>query len=178
MTLRKLIVLTATALSAGTAAALPPAEKCEAGKLKQAGKYGFCRLKAETKAVKTGDAPDYSKCDAKFGLKWTEIENEGGAMCPTSGDQAALGIFISGHTDDVAMALQQLGTGRLRAADTDRPNYLLRRCRFGHRLRRYRSGRRAAEGFDGELHRQRRRDDLRPPDRPDVGEARRRRLDS
>ncbi len=33
--------------------------KCEADKLKKTGKYGFCRLKAESKAVKKGEAPDY-----------------------------------------------------------------------------------------------------------------------
>jgi hypothetical protein len=51
MTLHSLIALTgAIALSAVSAAALPPAEKCLTGKLKQAGKYGVCRLKAEAKA--------------------------------------------------------------------------------------------------------------------------------
>ena len=44
-----LAVLLATATGAG---ALTPTEKCEVDKLKAAGKYGFCRLKAEAKAVK------------------------------------------------------------------------------------------------------------------------------
>ena len=51
MTLRTLMALIVARLlvSVGSVAALPPAEKCEADKLKQAGKYGFCRLKAEAK---------------------------------------------------------------------------------------------------------------------------------
>ena len=53
----------------GPAGAVSPADKCEAAKLKTAGKYGFCRLKAEAKAAQTGDAPDYSKCDANFNPK-------------------------------------------------------------------------------------------------------------
>ena len=36
---------------AAPALAVDPAIKCEAAKLKEAGKYGFCRLKAESKAV-------------------------------------------------------------------------------------------------------------------------------
>jgi hypothetical protein len=57
------------------------------------------------KAVKTGDAPDYAKCDEKLLEKWTEIESEGGAMCPTSGDQAAIQTLITDYTDTVATAL-------------------------------------------------------------------------
>ena len=46
--------------------ALDPALKCEATKLKTAGKYGFCRLKAEAKAVKRGESADFTKCEATF----------------------------------------------------------------------------------------------------------------
>src|SRR5262245_24258216 len=61
-----LAVLLATATAAG---ALTPTEKCEVDKLKAAGKYGFCRLKAEAKAVKSGDPVDYGKCDEKYADK-------------------------------------------------------------------------------------------------------------
>jgi hypothetical protein len=102
---RFIMLAAVIACSAGSAVAVPPAEKCEAGKLKQAGLYGFCRLKAEAKAVKSGSAPDYAKCDAKLGLEWAEIETKGGTMCPTSGDQTLLGLFIADHTDNVTAAL-------------------------------------------------------------------------
>ena len=92
-------------LLAASAGALTPADKCEAGKLKEAGKYGFCRLKAEAKAVKTASLPDYSKCDAKYGVKWTAIETGGGGMCPSNVDQTAIQSFITQHTDDLASAL-------------------------------------------------------------------------
>jgi hypothetical protein len=65
------------------AAGLTATERCEAGKLKVAGKYGFCRLKAESKAAKTGGVPDYSKCDQKYAKKWQVIETKGGGMCPS-----------------------------------------------------------------------------------------------
>lgn len=92
-------------LAAGSAGALTPAEKCESSKLKEAGKYGFCRLKAESKAVKTASTPDYSKCDAKYGTKWPGIESGGGGQCPSNGDQTAIQAFITQHTDDLAAAL-------------------------------------------------------------------------
>ena len=91
------------ATSAATGAT--DAQKCEAGKLKEAGKYGFCRLKAEAKAVKTGSAPDYSKCDEKYGSKWPSIEADAGGTCPSNGDESAMQAFIAEHSDDVAAAL-------------------------------------------------------------------------
>ena len=94
------------ALWATGAAALTPGEKCEADKLKTAGKYDFCRLKADAKAVKTGNAPDYSKCDDKYGLKWGSAESKAGTgVCPSEGDETTVQAFITQHTDDVAAAL-------------------------------------------------------------------------
>jgi Protein of unknown function (DUF1566) len=98
-------LLAATLALASAASGLTAAEKCESAKLKEAGKYGFCRMRAEAKAAKTGEAPDYSKCDHTYGLKWPAIESAGGGMCPSIGDQAALEAFIAKHTDDVAAAL-------------------------------------------------------------------------
>jgi hypothetical protein len=40
----RLIIIAASLLTAAGAAALTPADKCESGKLKETGKYGFCRL--------------------------------------------------------------------------------------------------------------------------------------
>jgi hypothetical protein len=91
---------------AGAAAALDPADKCEATKLKAAGKYGFCRLKAESKGVKKGEPPDFTKCDEKYSFKWQQAETVAGAgACPSEGDETAVQAFITQHTDDVAAAL-------------------------------------------------------------------------
>jgi hypothetical protein len=46
---------------ASAANALDPAPKCQAGKNKEAGKYAFCRQKAEAKAITTGDPADYTE---------------------------------------------------------------------------------------------------------------------
>ena len=83
-----------------------PTDKCEADKLNAAGKYGLCRLKAEAKAVQTGNPADYSTCVAKYALKWSLAESRAGAgICPSEGDQAALQSFITEHADGVATAL-------------------------------------------------------------------------
>ena len=113
---------------AGEAGALTAAEKCESAKLKEAGKYGFCRLKAEAKAVKTGSAPDYSKCDARDAFKWPAIESAGGGMCPSNGDQIALASFITQHTDDALRSAGRRAIAGVSPPDAaDWTNDLLRR---------------------------------------------------
>ncbi len=76
---------------------IDPAVKCEADKLKETGKYGFCRLKAESKAVKKGEAPDYGKCVAKFTGKWPTIEAKAEGACPTEGDQSSMETQVIDH---------------------------------------------------------------------------------
>lgn len=92
-------------LWAGAAVAVTDAERCEAAKLKIAGKYNFCRLKAEAKAVQTGDPADYSKCDSNYGLKWSTVESIGGALCPTNGDQTDVQDQITADADFIALKL-------------------------------------------------------------------------
>lgn len=99
------IIAIVSAFAATPALGVTAAQKCQAGKLKIAGKYDFCRLKAEAKAAQTGDPADYSKCDAKFAEKWSSTEADGGGMCPSNADEADIGAFITQHTDDLAAAL-------------------------------------------------------------------------
>ena len=89
--------LGAVLLIAGTAHAVTAADKCEAAKLKIAGKYDFCRLKAEAKAAKTGGMPDFTKCGPSFSGKWSQAEMKAGGMCPSNGDAAAIQAFIIEH---------------------------------------------------------------------------------
>lgn len=98
-------VAAALVLAGTQARALSDADKCEAAKNKIAGKYAFCREKAEAKAIRKGGAPDYTKCDAKFSQKWADAEAQGGGMCPTTGDQAAMQSCITTATNQWAAAL-------------------------------------------------------------------------
>lgn len=94
------LIATAEAVLAAT-----DAEKCEVAKNKIAGKYAFCRQSAEAKAIKTGTAPDYATCDIKFADKWASAEADGGAMCPTDGDQSSIQDQIIACADQLALQL-------------------------------------------------------------------------
>jgi hypothetical protein len=67
-------------------AVLDPAIKCQAAKLKLAGKYASCRLLADAAAVKNGTAANYSTCDTKIQEGWAKVEASLGTECPTAGD--------------------------------------------------------------------------------------------
>lgn len=97
------LVLVGLIAFAGQATALTDAQKCQATKLKRAGQYNFCRLKAEGKAVKTGDPVDYTKCNLKFTTKWADAEAI--PMCPTTGDVATIQARVTGDANDVASCL-------------------------------------------------------------------------
>ncbi len=79
--------------------------KCQSKKAKEAGKYAQCRLKAESKAVKKGLAPDYSKCESKLPLKWGKIEAK--PPCLTTGDLAS----VQGDIDACVAAVSTALTG-------------------------------------------------------------------
>jgi hypothetical protein len=73
--------------------------------LKRAGQYAFCRLKAEAKGVKKGEAPDYSKCDALFSEKWSAAETAGAGQCPAQNDAMAIHDRIVEDADILAAAI-------------------------------------------------------------------------
>lgn len=96
------------AAGTGTAWGLSPEDKCEVDKNKEAGKYAFCRQKAEAKAIKKGTAPDYAKCDAKLLDKWAKAEQKAidkGTSCVDSVTDAVIQSFVTAHSDIVAAAL-------------------------------------------------------------------------
>jgi len=82
--------------------AADPAVICESGKLKEAGKYANCRMKAESKAVKKNEDPDYTKCESKFSEKWMSAEAKAAGTCPSNGDEATVENAISTCLADVS----------------------------------------------------------------------------
>ena len=85
--------------------ALDPDIKCEAAKVKETAKYYACRLKAESKAIKKGEAPDFTKCDSKYSEKWQKAESKAGGACLTNGDEAPIQARITGDADDIVSLL-------------------------------------------------------------------------
>ncbi len=98
-----------------------PAVKCETSKLKEAGKYGKCRLKAEAKGVKSGEAADYTKCDEKFSEKWEKVEGKAEGACPTNGDVDSMNTRITTDTAEIARLLAggTIGAAKLMSGTTD-----------------------------------------------------------
>ena len=98
-------------LSGVVAVAADPAVTCESGKLKEAGKYGSCRMSAESKGVKTASTPDFSKCDSKLASKWSSIETKGAGMCPSQGDQAGVQSDVTAVSACLAAKLDGQSVG-------------------------------------------------------------------
>jgi hypothetical protein len=115
------------------------AAKCEAGKNQEAGKYAFCRQKAEKKLVQTAgvcsvtastvcyrdvecpsgetcdkDKTKYNeaiaKCGTKFGEKWTSLETKAEGACPTATAETDIKGLVTDQMDLVAWELS--GTPR------------------------------------------------------------------
>ncbi len=120
---RRALIACTLLLSAGSSAALSPEDKCEAAKNKIAGKYAFCRQKAESKAIKKGTSADFTKCDTKLGEKWAKEEAKAtkkGTSCIDNLSSLEVQSFVATHSDAVAAALDggslpQCGDGSINA---------------------------------------------------------------
>ena len=92
------------------------AAKCQSKKAKEAGKYAQCRLKADSKGVKKGEAPDYTKCDTKLSDKWAKIESK--PPCLTNGDLATVKADVDACQAAVISALSgNCGNGAVDAGE-------------------------------------------------------------
>ncbi len=86
-------------------AEVEPGVQCESDKLKAAAKYGSCRLKAHSKAVKSSEPVTVGKCRDKLLTAWSKSEAKGGVDCPTLDDSAGIDTTTSDYTDIVAQTL-------------------------------------------------------------------------
>jgi hypothetical protein len=96
-----LLVLNVDAVRGGPS----DAQKCEAAKLQAGGSYALCRLVAEGRFVKTGDAGKLSeargKCDDKLVVAYSNAEAKWSPFCPTLGDVSAIQAQILDDVYDV-----------------------------------------------------------------------------
>lgn len=67
-------------------AAVSDAVKCQAAKMKLAGQYAFCTLKAEAAALTKQLPLDLTKCQTQYDAKCAKLETKYGSACPTPGD--------------------------------------------------------------------------------------------
>jgi len=83
------------------------AQKCEALKLKAAGKNAVCQTRQMAKAV-TGGTADLGACGAKLDAVFAKLEAKGG--CTTTGDASAVGSRINAAANVVLTNLSALCT--------------------------------------------------------------------
>ena len=108
--IRNLLVAAVALLLAGKALAGTPAQKCESGKNKEAGKYGYCRQKAEAKFARRATR---RRARGAHEVRLTKYDSSGpgereqaaGGTCPSTGDQAAIQQYLDTATTNVATAL-------------------------------------------------------------------------
>lgn len=121
------IAFAALVAAAGAGWGASPEDSCEATKNQEAGKYAYCRAKAEAKAIRKGVTPDYSKCNSKLLDKWARAENTAiarGAACIDAVSYSAIQGFLTAQTDAVATALD----GGVLPADVETCNGALTTC--------------------------------------------------
>lgn len=86
-----------------------PAQLCQSDKNKVAGKYEYCRQRAESTFANTGDTAAHTtalaKCLTRYQAKWPLLEAKARGACPSVGDQAAIQSVIDQHTTNIATAL-------------------------------------------------------------------------
>ena len=85
--------------------AADPALKCRTGKLKEAAKYGQCRLFGEAKALATAETTDFSTCLSKLESKWTKLEDASDGACPTYDDRGLVEARIELHVSGIAAVI-------------------------------------------------------------------------
>jgi len=85
-----LVALVSVAVAAGSAsAAVSDAVKCQAAKMKLAGQFASCAMKAEATALMKSTPLDLSKCRQQYDTKCAKLETKYGSACPSSGDCTA-----------------------------------------------------------------------------------------
>lgn len=97
------------------AAAVDPADKCQALKNGAVGKYAACSEKARAKKILTGDDARYlqsqAKCKDKMTAAWDRREaaaTSAGSMCPSMGDASDIGDYLD---DCIKRIAEDLGGG-------------------------------------------------------------------
>ena len=78
--------------------------KCQAAKLKAAGKGCDCRHGAAAKALTSGDPPDFTKCAGKLSDAFAKAESKGG--CPATGEGTTVDGRLVTLVNDLETALQ------------------------------------------------------------------------
>jgi len=86
-------------------AAMTPAERCAAAKMKAAGRKAFAKLKCQEKALAKHRVADrcLAKAELRFGAAFAKAELNGG--CATTGDADKIEAMVDGFMNDLVGSL-------------------------------------------------------------------------
>ncbi|MFT5039146.1 MAG: hypothetical protein ACI8TX_000093 [Hyphomicrobiaceae bacterium] len=103
--LSTLIAGAAILASSSSAIALSEEARCLNSQLREAGRYGFCRMKTQAKSVRRGDLPtgaEVLRCADKFTPRWDRILNKLSLGCPTLVSSSTMEAQITACIDDLS----------------------------------------------------------------------------
>ncbi len=128
------VVGVVAAMGAGVAVAGPsPARKCQAAKLKAAGKACACRHAVAAKALTSGTIADFGTCAEKLAAAFAKAESRGG--CPATGEGAIVDGRLVDLVADLSMALQASGaTGDAAACVAAKLGAAGKQCACVHKI--------------------------------------------
>lgn len=128
------VALVAVLALGGAAEAGPtPARKCQATKLKAAGKACDCRHAVASKALATGGTPDFSKCAVKLADAFTKAEAKGG--CPNTGEGAGVDGRLTSLVSDLETALgASMASGNAAACVAAKLKAAGKKCACVHKI--------------------------------------------
>jgi hypothetical protein len=89
-------------------AAMTPAERCAAAKMKAAGRKAFAKLKCQEKALAKHPVADrcLAKAELRFGAAFAKAELNGG--CATTGDADKIEAMVDGFMNDLVGSLSPI----------------------------------------------------------------------
>lgn len=110
-----------------------PSAKCQAAKLKAAGKACDCRHAVAAKALKSGATPDFTKCASKVAAAFTKADAKGG--CPLTGEGGTVDGRLTTQVADLETALQaSMATGNAAACVAAKLKAAGKKCACVHKI--------------------------------------------
>ncbi len=103
---KALLFLSALLLVAGSVSAMDVTSRCEVAKIELAGAYYRCCMKAEAKAAKKGEGPDFTACEKSYSEGWEGIESKAGGACLVEGDGPAIQTQLDECVDTVVADIE------------------------------------------------------------------------
>jgi hypothetical protein len=127
-------VVLAMAVASSAQAGPTPSQKCQASKTRAAGKACDCRFGVASKALRSGDSPDFVKCQDNLFNAFAKANDKGG--CPSTAETPTVNTRLMTLVSDVSTALQTgsaVGDAAIRCA-ADKLKAAGKKCACMHKV--------------------------------------------